>query len=217
MSRSTTRAIAMAALLSAVAVPAAAQAIPSGRGFELLLSGGPSQASRSVDAMGWFAEAGIARRLSSRVGVRLELAGHRYGAVPVYQCIVQDAERCYQTLGRDVIAGIANVVVQPMTARESGTYRGLYLIGGLGTYDSRRKATAYPDCEPSGECSDRDVRTMTLRDTQLGINGGIGFNVILGGSPVFTEMRLHYARPNSPANGPTNDYFLFPISIGFKL
>lgn len=213
------RAFVSALAFACAVAPLPAQSTAATRSYGVLLSGGPSDAFRSVDTEGWHAAAALVRPLNQRLAARLELTGHTYGAVPVYPCLIQDSERCYQTLDRKVVAGIANLSYEPMRARESGLYRSLYLIGGVGVYDSRREATAYPDCELPGVCGDRSTHTMTIRDTQLGLNGGIGANLRVGPSQsaFFVELRVHYARRSTPAGRPSNDYFLTPVSVGFRL
>jgi len=158
----------------------------------------------------------MAGRLSNRLGAQLDLTGHTYGPVPVAPCLIQDSQRCYQQLARRVVAGTASVTYQLLPVRQTGVFHGLYAVGGLGLYSSRRTATAYPDCDVSGACQDRLIHEMRLNDTQLGFNGGVGVRSITPGSPLFAEVRLHFARRSTPANTPSNDYWLVPLSVGFR-
>jgi hypothetical protein len=210
--------IAGVALLCAMAgaAPVAAQTEGPSKRYEIILAGGPSEASRGVDARGWHAGAGLARRLSNRLGAQLDLTGHTYGPVPVPPCLIADSQRCYQELARRVVAGTASVTYQVLPVRQTGVFHGLYVVGGIGLYNSRRTATAYPDCDVSGVCQDREIHEMRLNDTQLGFNGGVGVRSLTPGSPVFAEVRLHFARRSTPTNTPSNDYWLIPFSIGFR-
>jgi len=210
--------IAVVALLCATtgAAPVAAQTGGPSKRYEIILAGGPSEASRSVDARGWHAEAGLARRLSNRFRAQLDLTGHTYGPVPVPPCLIQDSQRCYQELARRVVAGTASVSYQLLPVRQTGVFHGLYAVGGIGLYNSRRTATADSDCRVSGGCQGGDSYRMRLNDTQLGFNGGVGVRSLTPGSPLFAEVRLHFARRSTPANTPSNDYWLMPFSIGFR-
>jgi hypothetical protein len=193
----------------AIATPSAAQtdSVPHG----LFFSGGASTASSGVDAEGWHWEAGINHRLSGNLGLRLEVTSHSYDEVEMYPCLIQDTARCYQTMGRKVLAGLASLTAQPFTIRQ----RRIYLITGLGIYGSDRQATRYSNCDLSDAACDRSSYRLHLRDTQFGLNGGIGLVERMGNVPVFMDFRVHYVRRNSPSPGPSNDYFLLPVTIGF--
>jgi hypothetical protein len=213
----TTRAAVVALLCAMIgAAPVAAQTGGTPKRYEFFIVGGPSRASRGVDARGWHAGAGLAHRFSGRLGAQLDLTGHTYGPVPVFPCLVADSQRCYQTLDRKVVAGTATVTYQVLPVRETGRFHGLYLLGGIGLYGSRRTATAYPDCDVSGVCRDRAVHEMRLNDTQLGFNGGVGVWSLTPRSPLFAEVRLHFARRSTPTGTPSNDYWLVPFSIGLR-
>jgi len=34
---------------------------------------------------------------------------------------------------------------------------------------------------------------------------------------VFTDFRVHYMLRTSPSGGPSNDYFLLPLTVGLRL
>lgn len=194
-----------------------AQTSPSpGRGLTISAAFGPSAAAREVDASGTHADVGIGYRAHSNgFGVRLELASHRYNDVPLYPCLVQDADRCYQTMRRRVSAGIASLTYNLPTRLIAGHDAAAYFLAGVGSYHSRRVATRYPDCQPTGTC-DRATYTLELRDAQVGASGGIGAEVRVQRVLVFTELRVHYAYRDTPRGEPSNDYFLVPLSVGFR-
>jgi hypothetical protein len=176
---------------------------------------GPTHTYRGVDAIGIHAEAGVALTRGRGFGLRLEGTGHWYEAQPLYPCLIQDTARCYQTLRRSVNAGIVSATyhIARFSTEEGKTVP--YLITGFGLYNSRRVATRYPDCQPAGIC-DRNTYKLELRDTQYGLSGGIGLDFAFGSLKGFGEARLHYVYRDSPSPGPTNDYFLAPLSIGLR-
>jgi hypothetical protein len=55
-----------------------------------------------------------------------------------------------------------------------------------------------------------------MRDTQIGWSGGAGLDFMLGPVATFMEMRLHYIYSNKPGAQPSNDYFLWPVSVGLR-
>ncbi len=57
---------------------------------------------------------------------------------------------------------------------------------------------------------------MRLNDTHLGFNGGWESGASLPGSPLFAEMRLHFARRSMSIRTLSNDYQLMPFSIGVR-
>lgn len=69
--------------------------------------------------------------------------------------------------------GTANVVYTFKTAAASRLHP--YLIGGVGVYNAKATGTGAP----------------TGSSTDLGVNGGAGFNVAAGGASVFVEGRFH--------------------------
>ena len=189
----------------------------TGRGITLSAALGPSAAAREVDASGAHGDLGIGYRAHSNgFGVRLEYTGHRYRDVPLYPCMVQDADRCYQTIRRRVTATIASVTYNLPTRLLINHETSAYFLAGVGSYASRRVATRYPDCQPSGPCLDRGTYTLELRDTQVGASGGIGAEVRVQRVLLFTELRVHYAYRDSPRGTPSNDYFLVPLSVGVR-
>lgn len=198
--------------IAAIAPSTAAQGTPEAvRRFAPFVSGGASVASRLPDGSGVHLELGLIRPLANGVSVRLEAARHVYGAVALAPCLIQDAAHCYQTMDRRVTAGIVSAVVSRPYRRGS-----LYLIGGAGVYGSRRVATRYPSCELGGAC-DNATYTLEMRATQPGVNGGIGAQVPLGTVSAFADLRVHYMVRTSPSGGPSNDYFLLPLTVGLRL
>ena len=155
-------------------------------------------------------------RFGNNFGLRLEGAGHWYADQVLYPCMVQDAQRCYQTMRRVVSAGILNVTYH-LTRFASGDGRNVpYLLTGIGMYRSRRIATHYPDCQPPDQCADRGTYHLEFRDTQLGWSGGAGADFDVGQVPLFMELRVHYMYRDTPSGQPSNDYFLFPFSVGLR-
>lgn len=200
-------------LTSATAV---AQAEPrKARPFTFSAGVGPARAMRGVDARGIEAQGGIALGLGHGFGLRLEASGHWFAEQPLYPCIIQDATRCYQTINRTVAAGILNAAYHMSRLRTDKGRTIPYLITGLGLYQSRRLATRYNDCQPVGPC-DRGTYRLELRDTQFGWSGGVGADFELGSLPVFAETRLHYVYNDRPGGQSSNDYFLWPLSVGIR-
>jgi hypothetical protein len=179
--------------------------------FAPFVSGGASLASRLPDAGGMHLELGLIRPLGHGFSVRLEAAHHVYGEAALAPCLVQDASRCYQTMDRQVTAGIVDAMYSRPYRRGS-----VYLIGGAGIYGSRRVATRYPECDVGGPC-DTATYTLTMRATQPGVNGGMGAEMPVGRVSLFTEFRVHYMLRTSPNGGPSNDYFLLPLTVGLRL
>ncbi|HET6761659.1 MAG TPA: hypothetical protein VFH13_06135, partial [Gemmatimonadaceae bacterium] len=70
-------------------------------------------------------------------------------------------------------------------------------------------------CQPVGPC-DRGTYRLELRDTQFGWSGGVGADFELGSLPVFAETRLHYVYNDRPGGQASNDYFLWPLSVGIR-
>jgi hypothetical protein len=204
--------------LVAISAPLGAQSSrEAGRGITLSAAFGPSTAARGVDASGAHGDVGIGYRSHSNGwGIVLEMAGHRYRDVPLYPCLVQDADRCYQTMRRRVSATIGSITYNLPTQLIASHDAGAYLLAGIGSYGSRRVATRYPDCQPTGVC-DRATYTLELRDRQIGASGGIGAEMRFDHVLVFAELRVHYAYRNTPRGTPSNDYFLVPLSVGLRL
>ncbi len=206
-----------ALLLIVVTSPAIAQsAITESRPFAFSLAVGPTHAFRGVDAPGVQGQGAIAYGLGHSFGLRLEGTGHWYESQPLYPCIVQDAVRCYQTIRRAVAAGTLSATYH---ISRFGSDKGRtipYVISGVGIYRSRRIATHYPDCQPPDVCADRTTYKLEMRDTQFGWSGGVGLDVDLGSVASFAELRLHYIYSDKPRAQPSNDYFLWPLSVGFR-
>ena len=204
-------------LLLAVTSPSLAQTATSeSRPFSFSLAAGPTRAFRGVDAPGVEAQGALSYRLGHGFGVRLEGAGHWYQQQPLYPCMVQDADRCYQTMRRSVSATLVSATYHVQHFATDNGHSVPYLITGIGMYESRRIATHYPNCQPLDLCFDREVYKWEMRDTQIGWSGGIGADFMLGPVPVFSEMRLHYIYRNTPGGQQSNDYFLWPLSVGLR-
>jgi len=185
------------------------------RPFTFSAAVGPTRAFRGVDARGVQGQGGIALGPRHGFGLRLEGTGHWYEEQPLYPCIVQDVVRCYQTMRRAVAAGILSATYHMSRFATDKGRTVPYLISGVGIYRSRRIATRYTDCQPVGPC-DRATYKLELRDTQFGWSGGVGAEFDLGSLATFTETRLHYIYRDSPGGQPSNDYFLWPLSVGFR-
>lgn len=183
--------------------------------FSFSIAAGPTRAFRGVDAPGVQGQGGIARSLGGGFGVRLEGTGQWYESQPLYPCIIQDDTRCYQTIRRAVAAGTLSATYHMSRFRDEKTNSVPYLISGVGLYKSRRIATRYSDCQPAGPC-DRSMYRLELRDTQFGWSGGVGLDARLGSVGVFAETRVHYVYNDRPGAEPSNDYFVWPLSIGFR-
>jgi hypothetical protein len=203
--------ILMAASATAMGQSASSQSHP----YAFSVAAGPTRAFRGVDAPGIQGQGGIALGLRHGFGLRLEGTGHWYEERPLYPCIVQDAARCYQTIRRAVVAGTLNATYHISRFASDKGRTVPYLISGLGVYRSRRVATRYSDCQPLGLC-DRNIYKLELRDTQFGWSGGVGADFDLGSLAAFAEMRLHYVYSDKPGGQPSNDYFLWPLSLGFR-
>lgn len=202
-------------ILMAISGTAAAQSANKPGPFTFSVAVGPTRAFRGVDAPGVQGQGGIAHTLGRGFGVRLEGSGHWYETQPLYPCIIQEAGLCYQTIRRAVAAGTVSATYQ---ISRLGTDKGRtvpYLISGVGVYRSRKIATRYSDCQPTGPC-DRNMYRLELRDTQFGWSGGAGVDSQLGSVGVFSEMRLHYVYNDRPDAEPSNDYFVWPFSIGLR-
>lgn len=200
-------------LATLVIAPAdAAQGAPeAARHFAPFLSGGASLASRLPDGDGVHLELGVIRLLGHGFSVRVEAARHVYAPVALAPCLIQDEARCYQTLDRQVTAGIVNAAYDRATS-----FGSIYLIAGAGVYGSRRVATRYPICDIAGPC-DNSTYELEMRSTQPGMNGGVGAQIPLGSVSLFTDFRAHYMFRTSPGGGPSNDYFLLPVTVGLRL
>jgi hypothetical protein len=187
-----------------------------GRGLTLSAALGPSAAARGVDASGMHYQGGIGYRARSNgFGVRVDMANHRSHDVPLYTCMVQDTEGCYQTIRRNVSATVASVTYNLPTRVVAGYDAALYLLAGVGGYRSNRVATRYPNCLPDDLCF-QTRSTLEMRDRQVGASGGIGAEVRVQKVLLFTELRVHYAYRDTPHGQPSNDYFLVPLSIGIR-
>jgi hypothetical protein len=191
--------------------PAATQ-----RPFTFSIAMGPTRAFRGVDAPGVQGQGAIEYKFQRGLGLRLEGTGHWYAQQPLYPCIVQDELRCYQTIRRAVGAGLLSATYHMTRFADDEGHTVPYLITGVGIYRSRRIATHYADCQPSGLCADPATYKLEMRDNQFGWSGGAGLDFDLGSLKAFGEMRLHYIYRDTPSGQPSNDYFLWPISVGFR-
>jgi hypothetical protein len=208
----------VSALLLAVTAPAIAQTdkAEQPRSFAISVALGPTHAFRGVDSPGIQGQGGLEYKFTPSFGLRVEGTGHWYEQQPVYPCLIQDAFRCYQTVRRAVSAGVVSATYHISRFATDKGRAVPYLISGVGVYKSRRIATHYPDCQPSGACTDRSTYKLEFRDTQVGVNGGLGLDFQLGPVPTFAEMRIHYVYPDTPRGQPSNDYFLWPLSVGLR-
>ena len=198
--------------VAVIASSAAAQGTPVvARRFLPFVSGGTSVASRLPDGSGVHLELGLVRPLGRGVSVRLEAARHVYDAVVLAPCLIRDAAHCYRTLDRRVTGGIVSAALGYPYGRGS-----VYLIGGAGVYGSRRVATRHPTCDVGGPC-DNATYTIVMRATQPGVSGGAGALMPLGKVAAFADFRVHYMLRTSPSGGPSNDYFLLPLTVGLRL
>ncbi|MDQ3674305.1 MAG: hypothetical protein M3365_08025 [Gemmatimonadota bacterium] len=207
---------AISLILTATAAAAAGQSTATNPGpISYSLGVGPTRAFRGVDAPGVQGQGGISYNFGAAFGLRLEGAGQWYETQPLYPCIVQDAGRCYQTIRRALAAGTLSATYNISRVSDDKWRTVPYLISGIGIYRSRRIATHYPDCQPASFC---DVNTyrLELRDTQFGLSGGAGVESRLGRVGVFAESRVHYIYNDRPNAEPSNDYFVWPFSIGFR-
>lgn len=203
-------------LLMAATSAAFAQApVAAQRPFTFSIAIGPTRAFRGVDAPGVQGQGAIEYKFQRGFGLRLEGTGHWYEQQPLYPCMVQDELRCYQTIRRAVGAGVLSATYHVMRFADDKGHTIPYLITGGGIYRSRRIATHYPECQPGGLCADGTYR-MEMRDNQFGWSGGAGVDFNLGSVRAFGEMRLHYIYRDTPSGQPSNDYFLWPLSVGFR-
>ena len=204
-------------VLLAVGSPALAQSTTApSRPFTFSVGLGPSNTFRGVDSRGVAGQLAIAHPLGLHFGLRLEGTAHWYEQQPLYPCLVQDAVRCYQTMRRAVGAGVLNLTYHLTRFASQDQHTVPYVISGLGIYRSRRIATHYPDCPPQDLCADRGTYKLEFRDTQLGWSGGLGVDFNVGPIAAFSEMRLHYMYNDKRGAQPSNDYFLWPLSIGLR-
>lgn len=204
-------------LLVAATAPAFAQSVVADqRPFTFSIAMGPTHAFRGVDAPGVQGQGAIEYNLQRGFGLRLEGTGHWYEQQPLYPCLVQDEVRCYQTIRRAVSAGVLSATYHMTRFADDKGHTVPYLITGVGIYRSRKIATHYPECQPVGLCADRTTYKMEMRDNQFGWSGGVGLDFDLGSVRAFSELRLHYIYPDAPSGQPSNDYFLWPLSVGFR-
>ena len=199
------------ALFAATSSGGAQSSTGAARRFTGLVSGGMSVASRLPDAHGGHLELGVRRALGHGFNFQLEAAGHSYGDVPIFRCLIQDAGRCYDSIDRRVIAGIVNAVYEHPLNRAS-----VYLISGAGVYRSHRVARGESTCDVTVPCTivaySRDIRA-----TQAGVNGGIGTQLRVLDASLFVDVRAHFVVRTSPKGGPSNDYMLLPFTVGIRL
>jgi hypothetical protein len=193
------------------------QSATESRPLSFSLAAGPTRAFRVVDAPGFEAEGGIARYLGHGFGVRVDAASHWYREQPQYPCMVQDADRCYQTMSRSVKVAVLSATYRVSRFSSDNGRSVPYVITGIGTYRGRRLATHYPTCQPSDAlCLDRNISKWEMFDTQLGWSGGVGVDFKIGSVPAFVETRLHYIYNDKRGAQPSNDYFLWPWSMGLR-
>ena len=204
-------------LLTAATSPALGQSVVANqRPLTFSIAMGPTHAFRGVDAPGVQGQGAVEYRLQRGFGLRLEGSGHWYEQEPLYPCIVQDEVRCYHTIRRALAAGVLSGTYH-MTRFAAGKGHPLpYLITGVGIYRSRKIATHYPECQPGALCADGATYKMEIRDNQLGWSGGAGLDFDLGSVKTFLELKLHYIYSDTPSGQPSNDYFLWPLSVGFR-
>lgn len=204
-------------LLVAATSPALAQSVVAAqRPFTFSIAMGPTHAFRGVDAPGVQGQGAVEYNLRRGFGLRLEGTGHWYEQEPLYPCLVQDELRCYQTIRRAVGAGVLSATYHMARFADEKGHTVPYLITGVGIYKSRKIATHYPECQPTGLCADRTTYKMEMRDNQFGWSGGVGLDFDLGSVRAFSEMRLHYVYPDTRSGQPSNDYFLWPLSVGVR-
>ncbi len=182
--------------------------------FRTYLAVGPSLAQRVPDVNGFHADVGVTRRLSGPLGAQLELTRHAYGQTPIYPRLIIDAEgRGYQSVSRDVTAGIASATLDVLPL---GGGARLSLLAGIGAHYSHREAVHYPPCESELICSGERQR-LDFRVLQTGISGGARASFMLHHLPAFVDLRLHYMYRSVPEERAGDDYLLLPLSFGLFL
>ena len=207
------RFVLVASVFARAAISAQAIADTS-HAFRTYVAFGVSQAQRIPDVNGFHMDIGATRRLSGPLGAQLELTRHVYAQTPIYPRLIVDAEgRGYQTVSRDVIAGIASATLDVFPL--GGATR-LSLIAGIGAYHSHREAMHYAACEPLDSCS-ADAQRLHFRVLQTGISGGTRASFMLKDLPAFVDLRLHYMYRSVPEGRAGDDYLLLPLSFGFFL
>jgi hypothetical protein len=204
-------------LLTAATSSALAQsAVPDQRTYTFSIAMGPTHAFRGVDAAGLQGQGAVEYKLQRGFGLRLEGTGHWYEQQPLYPCLVQDEVRCYQTIRRAVGAGVLSATYHMTRFADDKGHTVPYLLTGVGIYRSRKIATHYPECQPGALCADPTTYKMEMRDNQFGWSGGVGLDFDLGSVRAFSELRLHYIYRDTPSGQPSNDYFLWPLSVGVR-
>ncbi len=200
-------------LLSGMVTATAQTPTSPPRPYTFSVSAGPTRSFRAGDAPGIQGQAGVEYALGHGFGLKLEGSSHRYEQQPLYRCMVLDGVNCYQAERRNVGIGVLSATYHiSRLATDDGVP---YLITGLGAYRSRRIATHYSNCQPADLCLD-PTSTFEMRNTQFGWSGGIGADFKLGPVPVLAEMRVHYIYRDTPKGQPSNDFFLWPFSVGFR-
>ncbi|MEP6551723.1 MAG: hypothetical protein ABJB95_11100 [Gemmatimonadales bacterium] len=183
------------------------------RPYAFSVSAGPTRSFRGGDAPGIQGQAGVEYTLAHGFGLKLEGARHRYEQQALYRCVVLDGVNCYQAMRRDISTGVLSATYHiSRFANDEGVP---YLISGVGLYRTRHIATHYSTCQPADLCTDPSS-TFETRNTQFGWSGGIGADFKLGPVPVLAEMRVHYIYRDTPTGQPSNDFFLWPFSIGVR-
>jgi hypothetical protein len=161
-----------------------------------------------------------AHPVGSRFGVTAELLHERFAAQALYPCILVVSDRCVDSSERSVTAGVLSGSYYVTRATKAiGAVPTVYLIAGAGVYDSRRVAIQYPACVPDGLCAEQREQ-VTLRDTGVGVSGGVGAELEVRRVPLFMELRWHRVKPSTSrdAAGDTRfgDYSLVPFTVGIR-
>ena len=185
------------------------------RPYAFSVSAGPTRSFRGGDAPGIQGQAGVEYTLGHGFGLKLEGARHRYEQQALYRCMVLDGVNCYQAMRRDIATGVLSATYHISSfATDDGVP---YLISGVGLYRSKRIATHYSTCQPTDAlCTDPGTIRYEMRDAQFGWSGGVGADFKLGPVQALAEMRVHYIYRDTPRGQPSNDFFLWPFSVGFR-
>jgi hypothetical protein len=156
----------------------------------------------------------LSRQLaSSHTRARLEFSTSLFDTQPIYPCLLNTNGVCFSTSKRAIIG--VGVGIQRFLGARPTQVEAWYLVGGLGTYISYRKAEQRPACRTNEACADVTL-FQEYTDRDVGLNLGVGKNWRTSRYDYFAEARLHKPVWREHRDQPLTNFTILPLTVGIR-
>lgn len=167
------------------------------------------------NTVGFELESGLMRRVRhTPAWIRGDLMLHHYGAQPVYPCLLQANETCYSMQQRSIVGAAIGAQYDLKPLKQNPSARP-YLLAGLATYVSSRRAFQPPICQSNELCPNVTPR-HEFSETDFGVQVGIGTTWTAGKREFFLESKYHQRIIRANERDPFTTFRFSPISAGVR-